>query len=178
MQKNYIMVLKNYFAFIFIFSVGLCFAQTGIIKGVTLEEGTGKTVPNISIKIKSKKILTVSDMNGEFIIRNIAVGKYDLEFSAIGYDGKIISEVEVLANETTSINVMLTEKNDKLDEVVIKTTRNKTESIKSLLTMQKNSIRVSDGISSESIKRTPDRTTSDVLKRISGASIQDNKFVV
>ena len=44
--------------------------------------------------------------------------------------------------------------------------------------MQKNSIRVSDGISAESIKRTPDKTTSDVLKRISGASIQDNKFVI
>ena len=38
--------------------------------------------------------------------------------------------------------------------------------------MQKNSVRVSDGISAESIKRTPDKTASDVLKRISGASIQ------
>ena len=37
---------------------------------------------------------------------------------------------------------------------------------------------MSDGISAESIKKTPDRTTSDVLKRVSGASIQDNKFVI
>ena len=44
--------------------------------------------------------------------------------------------------------------------------------------MQKNNASVSDGISAESIKKTPDRTTSDVLKRISGASIQDNKFVI
>lgn len=27
------------------------------------------------------------------------------------------------------------------------------------------------------IRRTPDRNTSEVLKRVSGASIQDNKFV-
>ena len=44
--------------------------------------------------------------------------------------------------------------------------------------MQKNSANVSDGISAETIKRTPDKNTSDVLKRISGASIQDNRFVI
>jgi hypothetical protein len=44
--------------------------------------------------------------------------------------------------------------------------------------MQKNNASVSDGISSESIKKTPDRSTSDVLKRVSGASIQDNKFAI
>lgn len=54
----------------------------------------------------------------------------------------------------------------------------KAESVASLLSVQKNSTRVSDGISAETIKRTPDRTTSDVLKRISGASVQDNKFVI
>ena len=61
---------------------------------------------------------------------------------------------------------------------MIKNTKAKVESVKSLLTMQKNSANVSDGISAETIKRTPDKNTSDVLKRISGASIQDNRFVI
>src|SRR5690606_23150562 len=43
---------------------------------------------------------------------------------------------------------------------------------------QKNSASVSDGISAEAIRRTPDKNTSDVLKRVSGASIQDNKFAI
>jgi outer membrane receptor for ferrienterochelin and colicin len=54
----------------------------------------------------------------------------------------------------------------------------KKESVRSLLVQQKNSASVSDGISAESIRKTPDKNTSDVLKRISGASIQDNKFVI
>ncbi|HND87184.1 MAG TPA: TonB-dependent receptor, partial [Saprospiraceae bacterium] len=33
-------------------------------------------------------------------------------------------------------------------------------------------------ISAETIRRTPDRTTGDVIRRVSGASIQDNKFAV
>ena len=37
---------------------------------------------------------------------------------------------------------------------------------------------VSDGVSADLIRRTPDRTTSDVLKRVTGASIQEGKFAV
>ena len=37
---------------------------------------------------------------------------------------------------------------------------------------------VSDGISADLIKKSPDKNTSDVLKRISGTSVQENKYVV
>ncbi len=170
--------MKSIYLILSLFITQFIFSQSGIIKGSTVEEATGKTIPGISIKIQNTKYLTISDADGNFIFRNIPVGKYDLEFTSLSFDGKIISEVEVIANETTALNVSLAEKNTKLEEVQIKVTKNKAESIKSLLTMQKNSIRVSDGISAETIKRTPDKTTSDVLKRISGASIQDNRFVI
>nr|MBA4168340.1 TonB-dependent receptor [Chitinophagaceae bacterium] len=48
----------------------------------------------------------------------------------------------------------------------------------SLYNVQKNSSSISDGISAEIIRKSPDKNTGDVLKRVSGASIQDNKFVV
>lgn len=170
--------MKIFYSLLLLFTAQFVFSQQSIIKGKTIEEATGKSLPNVLISIKNTKLSTTSDSDGNFIIRNVAIGKYDLEFSAYTFETKIISDVEVINNETTTLTVSLSEKNNSLDEVVIKTVKAKTESIKSLLTMQKNSVRVSDGISAESIKRTPDKTTSDVLKRISGASIQDNKFVI
>jgi TonB-dependent Receptor Plug Domain. len=47
----------------------------------------------------------------------------------------------------------------------------KKESINALLIQQKNLSTISDGISAELIKKTPDRNTGDVLKRVSGVSI-------
>ena len=47
-----------------------------------------------------------------------------------------------------------------------------------LLVQQKNAPSVSDAISIETIRKSPDRNTSDVLKRVSGTSIQDNKFAI
>jgi TonB-dependent receptor len=66
-----------------------------------------------------------------------------------------------------------------LEEVVVTSRRSaRQESIAGLLSTQKNAAVVSDGIPAELIRRTPDRNTSDVLKRVSGVAIQDNKFAV
>ena len=167
--------------FFFLFSLlisSAIYSQTASIKGTVIEEGTGKSIPGVTIKLLNTKIITQSDASGNFIIRNVPVGKQELEFSDFTLETKIISDIETTKDETTSLTVSMSEKNNSLNEVVIKRAKMNAESVASLLTVQKNSPRVSDGISAESIKRTPDRTTSDVLKRISGTSIQDNKFVI
>jgi Outer membrane protein beta-barrel family/CarboxypepD_reg-like domain/TonB-dependent Receptor Plug Domain len=150
-----------------------------IIKGTTLEEISGKSLPGVNVKIKDTKLYTISDSEGNFIFRTVPVGKYEIEFSATGFETKTVTDVETNVTEATNLTVSLIEKKNKLNEVVIQQkVKAKAESLASLLTAQKSSSKVQDGISAESIKRTPDKTTSDVLKRISGASIQDNKFVI
>ena len=152
--------------------------EKSIITGTVIEESTGKPLPGVLVVVKGTKLATLTDAQGKFYFRKMEAGKYELEFSFFSFSTKIVSDVDVIDKEATVLNVSLAEMNGVLDEVVVKTVKAKTESVQSLLTMQKNSIRVSDGISAESIKRTPDRTTSDVLRRISGTSIQDNKFVI
>jgi len=170
--------MKYFYFFIILLISNVIYSQTAIIKGTVIEEATGKSIPGVTIKVLNSKLATQSDASGNFIIRNVAVGKQELEFSDFTLETKIISDVETTKGETTSLTVSMAEKNNSLNEVVIKRTKMKAESLVSLLAVQKNSARVSDGISAESIKRTPDKTTSDVLKRISGASVQDNKFVI
>jgi TonB-dependent receptor len=189
--------MKLSFLIVFLFSVTSIFSQNyamaevsdlktstinpndgSIIKGTVIEESTGKSLPSVNVNIVGTNLNTTTDSQGNFSFRNVKAGKYNLQFSMFTYSTKIISDVEVVDNEATNLTVSLAEMNGVLDEVVIRTVKAKAESLQSLLTMQKNSIRVSDGISAESIKRTPDKTTSDVLKRISGASVQDNKFVI
>ena len=162
---------------LFVFS-HLIFAQTSILKGTIIDDATGKTMPGVDVNVSNTKFYASSDFDGNFIIRDLPVGTYEVQFSTSSYRTKIISEVVVKANDATNLTVSLVESKNELKEVVITKTKAKVESIKSLLIQQKNSASVSDGISAESIKRTPDKNTSDVLKRISGASIQDNKFVI
>jgi hypothetical protein len=136
-------------------------------------------LPGATVTIVELNKSRVTDANGSFIFSNIAPGTYTVKVTALTFQEKEITEVIVVADDIYNLTISLLEKNNQLDEVVIKApTKAKVESVKSLLTMQKNSATVSDGISAETIKRTPDKNTSDVLKRISGASIQDNRFVI
>lgn len=170
--------MKFYYTLLFLLTTVIFYGQSTTLSGNVLDDANGKSMPGVNISIKSLKLNTSSDSEGKFIFRKVPYGVYDVEFSFIGYDSKIISDVTFSANETPSLNVSLVERKNNLQEVVITRTKAKAESVKSLLLLQKNSVSVSDGISAETIKRTPDKTTSDVIKRISGASIQDNKFVI
>lgn len=165
--------------FIFLLVSPLLFSQgIGGLKGTVLDESNGKPIPGINVLVKNTKFALSTDMDGNYIFRSIPAGTYEVEFSSMGYASKLVSEVVIKEKEITELSPSLGEQKNMLNEVVITRTKAKTESVKSLLIQQKNSVSVSDGISAETIKRTPDRSTSDVIKRISGASIQDNKFVI
>ena len=170
--------MKSLYTIILLVFSQLVLSQTSIIKGTVLDDKTGKTMPGVDINVLNTKFFASTDFDGNFIIREVPVGTYEVQIATSSYKTKIISEVIVKADDATTLTVSLEESKNVLKEVVITRTRAKVESVKSLLLQQKNSASVSDGISAESIKRTPDKSTSDVLKRISGASIQDNKFVI
>jgi TonB-dependent receptor len=170
--------MKTRLLLLFTFFSAYVFAQNGSLRGTVVDAKNGTTLIGVNVVIKSAKKGTITDGDGKFTIGGIEPGIYEIEFTMIGYLPKNVTEVTIIANEVAELNVTLEEQKNTLEEVVITKTRAKAESIKSLLTQQKNNASVSDGISAESIKKTPDRTTSDVLKRISGASVQDNKFVV
>ncbi|QPH41932.1 TonB-dependent receptor [Pedobacter endophyticus] len=153
-------------------------AQTGKISGVVSDKKTGETLIGVTVKIKGTTKGVSTDVDGHYTLQAMASGKYTLEFSYVGYQTKEISEVVVKAPSVTNLSVTLAEASGQnLGEVVVKASY-KQESINTLYAQQKNSALISDGISSEQIKKSPDRNTSDVLKRVSGATIQDNKFVI
>lgn len=170
--------MKTIYRFFILLFLQISYSQTGLIKGTILDEINGKPISGVEVKLIELNKTTISDSNGVFTFSGLNANQFSLKFTIESYESKIISEVDVVLNETISLTVSLLRSDRVLNEVVIKTTKMKAESVKSLLLQQKNSINVSDGISAETIKKTPDRNTSDVIKRISGASIQENKFVV
>lgn len=153
-------------------------AQTGKIAGKIVDGKTGETLPGATVLIEGTTKGASSDFDGNYNLAGLQPGKYTIIASYITYDNKKFVDVVVKANDVTTFNITLDQASSAtLIEVVVQAEMNK-ENTSTLFVMQKNNASVSDGISSESIKKTPDRNTSDVLKRVSGASIQDNKFAI
>ncbi|MGZ3919496.1 MAG: carboxypeptidase-like regulatory domain-containing protein, partial [Bacteroidia bacterium] len=153
-------------------------AQIGRISGTILDSKTGETLPGATILIEGTTKGAQADFDGKFSINNVPEGQVTLLISYVSYTTKKIPGVSVKANDVTDINVQLEASTSQdLSEVEVVVTLNK-ENNTALVLQQKNNSSVSDGISAETIRKTPDRNTSDVLKRISGVTIQDDKFVI
>ncbi len=154
------------------------FAQTGKIAGVVSDKSTGETLIGCTVGISGSTNGASTDINGRYVIGNLTPGKYKVVLRYIGYQSKEITDILVEDGKVTNLNVVLDpSSNQQLAEVVVTATYRQ-ENISALYAQQKNSAVISDGISAEVIKRSPDKNTGEVLKRVSGTTIQDNKFVI
>jgi outer membrane receptor protein involved in Fe transport len=152
-------------------------AQTGKIAGKVISSRTGEALIGATITINTPARKALTDQTGRYILGNLPSGNYTVSISYVGYDTKEVSDIAVKDGDVTDLNINLDPRQSNLETVTVRS-KSRAETQGSLLIAQKNSAVVSDGISAELIKRTPDRNTSDVLKRVSGVSIQDNKFAV
>lgn len=151
--------------------------DNGKVTGKVTDQKTGEALIGVTVIVQGTSTGAVTDVEGRYTL-NLAPGTYTLEFKYMGYQTKAVSEVVVKPGTPTALPVIMDEpKSKELQEVVIRGSFRQ-ETINALYTAQKNNVAVSSGISAEQIKASPDKNTGEVLKRVSGASIQDNKFVV
>lgn len=152
-------------------------AAPGRVAGKVADAKTGEAIPGVTIIMAGgTQEYGTSDMNGNYILK-LQPGKYKLEFRFMGYQTKIITEVEVKENTMTPLNILLQPASRQLKGVVV-TSSYRRESEASLYSLQRNSAAITDGISADLIRRTPDRNAGDAMKRITGVSVLDGKYAV
>ncbi len=151
--------------------------QKGKISGKVFDKNNNEPIIGSVVMIDGTTIGVQTDFDGNYTISNLNPGTYKLVFKYVSYETKSVEGVQVTAGKITNLNMALAENSKAIQEVVVTSTYKK-ESIGAMYSIQKNNIAISDGIASDLIKKSPDKNTSDVLKRVSGASVQDNKFVV
>ncbi len=165
------------FIFLSIISFSLVQAQSVKLTGKVINQ-KNEPVSGASLVVEGTGKGTPADVEGRFVLNLEAGKKCTIIISATGYAAKSISDVEVAAGRDNTIDVILeASKKTDLEGFVVKSSR-KLESTNALLSFQRNSPVMSSGLAADFIRRTPDKNTGEVLKRVSGASIRDNKFVV
>lgn len=169
--------MKQFFISLLFF----CFTATSIIaqsqiSGKIIDKSNGETLVGAAIQIENTTNGTVTDIEGNFSL-NVPVGTHTLVISYISYQTTKV-QVQTKANETAFVNCVLEPSGGlELKEVVIVATPERSSAV-TMLIERKKAAQVSDGVTADLIRKTPDRTTSDVLKRVTGASIQEGKFAI
>lgn len=150
--------------------------KEGRLSGRILDENGGP-LPGASVRVLENGMGTQSGLDGSYSL-SLRPGSYTLQVSYVSYQSKKVTEVTVTAGKTTSLVISLKPGGPgSLNEVVISSGYSKA-SVEGLYTRQKNNALISDGISADQIARSPDKNVGEILKRISGLSSMDNKYVV
>lgn len=150
-------------------------AQSVKLSGKVLND-RNEPVPGATVSVQGLNRPVAADIEGRFSITLEPGKQYSITVSSVGYSTKLVEDVSVKANEENELTIVLETKST-LTEVVVRTSVRR-ETTSALLNLQRNNTAVSSGVSADFIRRTPDKNTGEVLRRVSGASIQDNKFVV
>ncbi len=147
------------------------------VSGKVTDKESGAPVVGASIIVNSSGRGVNTDVEGGFFVSLEKNKKYSITITSVGYNPKQLTDIEITDKDNPVLTISLERATKQLEGLVVKTTVKK-EAQASLYAAQKNSSSISDGISAEVIRKSPDKNTGEVLKRVSGASVQDNKFVI
>lgn len=155
---------------------GESFGQTGVLRGKITDAETGEELIGASVMVMGSYTGASADLDGNYSIPDIPAGKINIKCSYISYETQIINDVIINPGKVTILNIKLKSVSVGLNEVVVsaKAVRN-TES--ALLTMQKKSAGVIEGISSQEMMKTGDSDAAGAVKRLPGISVEGGKYV-
>src|SRR6186997_2779116 len=174
-MKRSLFTLLPLLGFVFV-----SFSQNEKLSGKVLNN-KNEPVVGASIKFENSNSGAVSDVDGNFTL-SLAIGKkYTLIISSVGYETKTIKDVEVATGQSNELQVLMVEsvKNTSTGVTVTTTASSaRKETSAALIQFQKNTNTVASVISAEQIRRSPDKTTGEVLKRVPGTSIMEGRFIV
>jgi len=135
--------------------------NNGSIKGRVYNELTNEPIPFAKCIVLDTEKGAVTDLNGEFTISGISPGFYSLEVSYIGFNKRLIQELNVSNVKPIVLEVSLQEFSDSLDVIEVRANpyRENSESPISLI-----------NISAEEVLRNPggNRDISRVLQSFPG----------
>ena len=94
------------------------------IEGKITDAETGEALFGANVVILDTYLGAATDINGRFFILNVPVGTYNLQASMMGYSKKIIADVIVSLDRTTSVDIQLSQSVIQQEEVVVVAKRN------------------------------------------------------
>lgn len=161
---------------LFLFIPLSVFAQSGRIAGTVVDKETGEPLFSASVLVVETSTGATTDFDGKYLIKNLAPGSYTLRVSYISYATQTITGVTVLANEVTTIDVLLETESATLEEVIVsaEAVRNNEAS---LLRQRQKAIAFSDAISAETISSSGAGDAAAAMTKVVGASVVGGKYV-
>ena len=155
-------------------------ATTGKIQGKVIAGDTGEPIGFANVALlpadsTQHRVGALTNADGTFLIE-APPGRYTLQIRALSYAPKLIEGIHLDEGALLPFNTALTPQAILQQEIVVEA-RVKQNTEASMLTARKKAAAVGDAVSAEQVRKSPDKDAAEVLRRVTGLSVSNGKYV-
>ncbi len=145
------------------------------LRGKVIDAETGENLPGVTLTIVQAARTAVSADDGTFVFSGLAPRSYTLTATMLGYTRQTLT-VSPARFDTVLVIRLEAAENVLGTAVVTAAARKNTET--SIVAAQQTARVVMSGVSGEQIRKTQDKDAGEVIRRVPGISLVDQKFVM
>ncbi|MES2176876.1 MAG: TonB-dependent receptor [Gemmatimonadota bacterium] len=150
--------------------------STGRIVGKIVDAASGAGIADAGVQIVGTTQGGRSGVDGSFSLSNVPAGTVTLQVRRIGYASKTVTGLLLEAGKTLEQSIALTSASVQLTAQVVTASKER-GTVSDALDAQKNAVGVVNSVTAEQIAKSPDGDAAQAVKRISGVTVQDGKYV-
>lgn len=146
----------------------LVFSQSGTLKGKILDKDTGEPIPfaNVVIELGGSQLGgTTSDFDGNYTIKPITPGKYNVRATYVSYQAVQVNDVIISADKITFLDLKMSNQAQNLEEVVISGYK--------VPLISKDKTTSGGTVTSEEIEKMPNKSADAIAATVGGVFSQD-----
>ena len=169
----------TYFRILFyLLMINSVFSQdTKSLQGRIIDSKSKEPLIGTNVIIKGTAQGSATNVDGEFFITDLSQSMVNLQVSYIGYKTKTISDIELKDGLNSDIVIELDADVISVTEVKVQAERKEGGQAEALAKKQ-DALELQDNISSDQISKSGDSHVPDAVRRVTGVTIMNDKFLV
>ncbi|HYN82359.1 MAG TPA: TonB-dependent receptor [Gemmatimonadaceae bacterium] len=151
-------------------------SPTGRIVGRVIDAVTGQGIVDVGVQVVGTTSGVSTALDGRFSLTNVPAGTVTLHVRRIGFAPKTVTGILLEAGRTLEQNITLTAATVELTTQVV-TASAERGTVRDALDSQRTAVGVVNSVTAEQISKSPDGNAAQAVQRVSGVTVQDNKYV-
>ncbi len=171
---------KPLITFSFLLLASFAFSQkTQTIKGTVIDKQSQFPLIGANVVVLGTEPLmgNITDVDGNFRIENIPLGRHTIQISYLGYESTVVGNLVLNSAKELSVNISMEESFNQLEEVVISATTDRRDVINQMATVSARTISVEEASRFSGSLADPARMAQNYAG-VSGASDDRNDIII
>ncbi len=165
------------FIFIGLVQAGNTQNLTQTIRGNVVDKDSQIPLIGATVHLLESNQGTVTDINGDFRLEHIAIGRQELSIGYLGYEERVISNILVNSGKEVVLNIALQESVANLEMVVVNASKDKSGSINEMASISARQFTVEEAGRYAGSRNEPSRMAQNYAG-VSGSSDSRNDIII